>query len=357
MRADAWPSQSASAEPAATDPAGPAVAGAGAPSVVVAVLTYRRPDDLAELLPLLQGEAAQAESAGSAVHAGAGRASRVEVLVVDNDPGAGARDQVAGLAAEPSAGSGTGRVRYVHEPRAGIAAARNRALDEAGGFDVLVFVDDDERPLEGWLGLLLATHAEHGGCGVVGPVVSDFEVRLDDWVVMGGFFDRRRLPTGTRTDIAATNNLLLDVAAVRRAAVRFDERLGLSGGSDTLFTRRLVAAEGPLVWCDEAVVTDVVPAARTTRSWVLRRQLRSGNSWSRTALMLAGSPAERLALRVRYTALGGARLGAGLVRSVLGVVRGDLRDRAGGRKTAARGLGMLLGAWGYGYVEYRRPAS
>jgi len=70
--------------------------------------------------------------------------------------------------------------------------------------------------------------------------------------------------------------------------------------------------------------------------------------------MLAGSPAARLALRLRYTALGGARLGAGLARSALGVVRGDLRDRAAGRKTAARGLGMLLGAWGYGYVEYRR---
>ena len=339
MRADAWPSNAA--QPASV---------AGAPSVVVAVLTYRRPDDLAAVLPLLDAEAAGAEGAGGAA---AGRASRVGVLVVDNDPDAGARGQVTALAAE----LGTDRVRYVHEPRSGIAAARNRALDEAGDHDVLVFVDDDERPCEGWLGLLLATHAEHGGCGVVGPVVSDFEVPLDDWVARGGFFDRRRLPTGTTTGVAATNNLLLDVAAVRRAGVRFDERLGLSGGSDTLFTRRLVAAEGPLVWCDEAVVTDVVPAARTTRTWVLRRQLRSGNSWSRTELMLAGSPAERLALRARYTALGGARLGGGLARSALGVVRRDLRDRAAGRKTAARGLGMLLGAWGYGYVEYRRTSG
>ena len=336
MRADASPSNAVQA-----------ARGAEAPSVVVAVLTYRRPDDLAAVLPLLGAEATAAEGAPDAA---AGRASRVEVLVVDNDPDAGARDQVAAVAAELPAQ----RVRYVHEPRAGIAAARNRALDETGDHDVLVFVDDDERPREGWLGLLLATHAGHGGCGVVGPVVSDFEVPLEDWVVMGGFFDRRRLPTGTTTDVAATNNLLLDVAAVRRAGVRFDERLGLAGGSDTLFTRRLAAAEGPLVWCDEAVVTDVVPAARATRSWVLRRHFRSGNSWSRTSLMLAGSPVPRLALRLRYTALGGARLGAGLLRSGLGVVRRDLRDRAAGRKTAARGLGMLLGAWGYGYVEYRR---
>jgi succinoglycan biosynthesis protein ExoM len=337
MRADAAPSAAAGADE-----------GTASPSVVVAVLTYRRPEDLAAVLPLLDTEAAAAEGAP-----GGGRASRVDVLVVDNDPDAGARDQVARLAT----GLGTRRVRYVHEPRSGIAAARNRALDEAGEHDVLVFVDDDERPCEGWLGLLLATHTEHGGCGVVGPVVSDFAVRLDDWVVMGGFFDRRRMPTGTPVDVAATNNLLLDLAAVRRAGVRFDERLGLSGGSDTLFTRRLVAAEGTLVWCDEAVVTDVVPAERTTRSWVLRRQLRSGNSWSRTALMLAGSRTERLRLRLTLTALGGVRLAGGLARTATGVVKGDLRHRAAGRKTAARGLGMLLGAWGYGYVEYRRPAT
>jgi len=312
MRADAWPSQSASAEPAA---------GTVALSVVVAVLTYRRPDDLAELLPLLQAEAAHVEGAPEAA---AGRASRVEVLVVDNDPGAGARDQVAALAAEPAAGSGASRVRYVHEPRAGIAAARNRALDEAGGFDVLVFVDDDERPLEGWLGLLLATHAEHDGCGVVGPVVSDFEVRLEDWVVMGGFFDRRRLPTGTRTDVAATNNLLLDVVAGRwcgatRPSSPTSSRpparrgAGCCGGSSAAATRG-------------AAPRSCSPARRP-RGW------RCGSG---------------------TTALGGGRLSAGLVRSVLGVVRGGLRDRAAGRKTAARGLGMLLGAWGYGYVEYRR---
>ena len=35
--------------------------------------------------------------------------------------------------------------------------------------------------------------------------------------------------------------------------------------------RRLHAAGYAMIWCDEAVVTDVVPVARLTREWVLRR--------------------------------------------------------------------------------------
>ena len=100
--------------------------------VLVAVLTYRRPGDLADLLPLL---AAQRRSV-------AGR--KVELLVVDNDPEGGAAGQVAAAAAT------WGGLAYAHEPRPGIAAARNRALDEAAEHDVLVFLDDDERPSPGW---------------------------------------------------------------------------------------------------------------------------------------------------------------------------------------------------------------
>ena len=118
-----------------------------------------------------------------------------------------------------------------------------------------------------------------------------------------------------------------------------------------------MAAAGPLVWCDEAVVTDVVPAARATRSWVLRRQLRSGNSWSRVELALHRSGAARTRARAGLAACGALRAAAGAARWLAGLLGGDLARRAGGLRTLARGTGMLLGAAGYTVVEYRRPSA
>ncbi|MEZ0164112.1 glycosyltransferase family 2 protein [Kineococcus sp. LSe6-4] len=326
-------------------------AAAGDLRVVVAVLTYRRPDDLAALLPRLRAQAA---------------ASRppAEVLVVDNDPAAGARELVERVAATPGA-----PLRHVHEARPGIAAARNRALAHAdrptgpgaGPADLLVFLDDDERPADGWLDALLAEHRRSGAAGVVGPVVSRFQTPLDPWITAGGFFERRRLPTGTPVQVAATNNLLLDLRALRAAGVdlpaAFDERFGLSGGSDTLFTRSLTTAGLRLLWCDEALVTDVVPAARASREWVLRRALRSGNSWSRTSLALAGGPGDRWRARVRLTAAGALRAAAGGAGAAAGRLLGRPRWHARGARAAARGLGMAGGAWGWTYAEYARPAA
>lgn len=307
----------------------------GRPDVVtIGVLTFRRPDDLAAALPMLLDQAADA--------AGPGRG--VEVLVVDNDATGSARTVVEAV--------GSPLVRYVVEPTPGIAAARNRVLDEAAASRFVVFIDDDERPHPGWLRALLDTQERTGAVAVAGAVVSDFAEEPGAWVQAGDFFRRRRLPTGTVIDVAATNNLLLDVPAV--GAARFDPGFGLSGGSDTLFTRRLSAAGGRLVWCDEAVVTDHVPASRVSRRWVLQRAFRSGNSASRVDVVLASGTVRRTTVRTRAVARGLPRLGGGLGRWLLGSVTRSAAHRAGGLRTAARGAGMVTGALGIVYSEYRR---
>jgi hypothetical protein len=272
----------------------------------------------------------------------------VEILVVDNDP--------EGSARPIAEGTGSARVRYVLEPAPGIASARNRVLDEAADSACVVFIDDDERPHAGWLAGLLETWQSFGADAVAGPVVSSFSGRLDPWVQAGGFFQRARVPTGTPLTVAATNNLLLDVAAVRRTGVRFDPGFGLSGGSDSLFTRQLTRAGVRMVWCDEAVVTDVVPAARMTRAWVLRRRFRFGNATTRIQLVLAPSARAQLLARASAVGSGSARLAAGAARWLLGALTGSVVHRARGLKTAARGAGMLAGVTGTVYLEYGRGA-
>lgn len=309
--------------------------GAAAEHVVVAVLTFKRPDDLAELLPAL---IAQADA----------RPERVEVLVVDNDPDAGARPCVA---------AHQGAVRYVHEPVPGIAAARNRALDEAGTADVLVFVDDDERPSERWLSTMLEHRRRTEVVAVVGPVVSEFVGEPSHWVAAGDFFRRRRMPTGTAVSVAATNNLLLDLAWIKAQGLRFDERFGISGGEDTLFTRRIAELGGVMEWNDEALVVDRVPAARLTAKWVLQRAFSSGNGWSCVALHLTRTPAQARRERAVLTGRGSVRLVGGLLRAAFGVLVRSAENQAKGLRTATRGLGMITGAWGFAYAEYRRRAN
>jgi cellulose synthase/poly-beta-1,6-N-acetylglucosamine synthase-like glycosyltransferase len=305
---------------------------AGSDSVIVAVLTYRRPDDLAAIVPVLIEQAASVPL-------------EVRVLVVDNDPEGSAKEYVTAL---------TGPVHYVHEPTPGIAAARNRAIDEAATDDVLVFIDDDELPVPGWLEHLLQTRARTGADAVIGPVESVFSGELDPWIAAGGFFTRRRLATGTPVTVAATNNMLLDLATVRAQGLRFDPGLGLIGGEDALFTRQLSSNGGRMVWCAEAMVHDMVPAGRMTRSWVLKRAFRMGGSASRAELLVATTLRQRLTTQVRQLLLGLSRLGAGLVRLSAGTLGRSQALRAAGARNCARGLGLIAGVFGFVYAEYRR---
>ncbi len=307
--------------------------------VRIAVLTYRRPGDIAATLPRL---AAQAES----VTRGAVSA---DIVVVDNDPDGSARAFVEAFAA-----SARVPVRYENEVTPGISAGRNRALDTADGIDLLVFIDDDERPSERWLALLLESWLEHRSAAVVGPVVSEYETEPDAWVQAGRFFDRRRLPSGTKLSVAATNNLLLDLRQIRTHDLRFDPRFGLTGGGDTMFTRTLHRRGGELVWCDEAIVVDVVPAGRVTRDWVLKRAFRSGSSWSVTSVELAGSTRDKTLVRAQLTGRGAVRVVGGAARFAAGTLTRSQRLQARGRRTLARGAGMVSGAWGHVYAEYKR---
>lgn len=303
---------------------------------VIAVLTYQRPDDLVGILDELV-----AHVADSSVEA--------SILVVDNDE-------------QPTAATTAARyrdlgVRYVHEPRPGIASARNRAFDESTDRRVLVFIDDDERPQPGWLSSLVETWEQFQPAAVVGPVISSFDGPVDPWIEAGGFFRRRRLPTGTPVEVAATNNLLLDLDVVRKHGLRFDDRFGISGGSDTVFTRQLDASGEVMLWCDEAIVTDVVPPVRLTRAWVLRRAERMGNSSSRAELATCNTTSRVTRARIRLTARAVARLAFGAARASYGRLLRSPEHHARGSRTLARGRGMLTGAWGSVVVEYGRAGE
>lgn len=301
---------------------------------VVAIATYCRPAALERAL--------QAVLVQVADHPGP-----ASVLVVDNDPDAGARELVERI--------GAGAVAYRHEPSPGIAAARNAALRAADGADVLVFLDDDGLPRDGWLDALVSAWRRWDCAGVAGPALARFEQgEPDPWVLGSGVFDRRTHASGTLVGGASTSNLLLDLARLRALDLTFDERFGLTGGSDTMLTHTLVSRGGELRWCDEAEVYDYHSSDRLTHRWVLRRTRRTSNDWSRVKIALAGSSRRRLAVRGGLVARSGVRLARGLTQLVLGLLASDPHRQGAGATAVASAVGMAGGALGVVISEYGR---
>lgn len=307
--------------------------------LTVGVLTYNRPQGLALVLPRLIEEAASVLDRDDV--------TSTRVLVVDNSPDGNAETTVR------AAGEGAPvPVDYANEVEPGISAGRNRALDECAQDDVLVFIDDDETPGENWLHLLVETFVTHTCDAVTGPVRSVFEEEPVQWVLDDGFFARVRQPTGTRVTLAATNNLLLDLETVRRLGLRFEARMGIIGGGDSDFTWRLTRDGGVIVWCDEAEVSETVPASRSTPRWVFRRNLRNGASWAYALREGQASRRARVLQQLRSTYDGVGRVVVGGARYGVGRVRKDARGQARAVRIVARGAGMLGGAWGFAVREY-----
>lgn len=311
-------------------------------NVVVGMATFRRPELLAGLLPKVLDQIEHA--AGTS-----GMPSQYRVVVVDNDPDESARD-VADAVQDS-------RIRYAPEPRPGISSARNRLLDEAQDADVLVLLDDDETPHAGWLVHLLNTYLEHGADAVSGPVHAVFDGGEDPWVTAGEYYlgqRREGVRTGTVLRRAATNNLLLDMERVRMLGLRFDERFGLTGGEDSLFTGQLTAAGGRIVHCAEAVVDDLVPRDRNTRSFNLARRRAQAATHVRVEQNLATSRGDRAANAARWLIVGSGQLVKGTVLAVAGRVAGDLRRQAQGESRVASGLGVLGGCMGVVSAPYAK---
>ncbi len=298
----------------------------------VCVVSYQRPNGLQRLLGGLQ----QLLLPEPAVE--------VRVVVVDNDPEASAREICHAAQSWLSL-----PLTYLVEKRRGIPQARNTALAVAlEGADFVAFINDDAVPDPHWLVELCRIQASRGANAVTGPCLSVFEQPPPRWIERGGFFERPRHTTGQRIEFARAGNVLIATRALAGMAHLFDERMALTGSSDTEFFRRFAGSGNRIVWADGAVVHEWVPPTRAKLGWILKRGFRVGTSETFIDRTICQPP-----LRVRRVGVHGVWCCAkGIALAVLGIARG----RAGvvrGLRFAAMGLGRLAGLAGYRYPETR----
>jgi len=225
--------------------------------ITVCICTYKRADLLKSLLGDLQNQ----QTDGLFTYS---------ILVVDNDHQRSAEAVVNEIASRSSIS-----LDYQVEPGQNISLARNKAVEHARG-DFLVFIDDDESPIQVWLLTLFEACIKHNVDGVLGPVHPRYAEPPPKWVVDGKFYDRPTYPTGLVIDWrkGRTGNTFLkrDVFAGMEEPFRPQFRTG----EDQDFFRRVIEKGFVFIWCNEAVAYETVPASRWDRSFLLKRALLRG---------------------------------------------------------------------------------
>jgi len=230
------------------------------PLISVCVCTFKRPRLLANLLTELGRKITQGNFSYS-------------IIVVDNDSTESARAIVESFRTRLPV-----PVEYDVEPVQNISLARNRAVARARS-DMVAFIDDDELPTEDWLLKLYMALCRSGADGVLGPVISVFEVVPPKWVLTARVFERPLRPAGevVHWTQGRTGNVLLRHSVLDEVEGPFRRECG-SGGEDQDFFKRAIDKGRVFVWCQQASVNETVPSHRLRRSFQLRKALLRGKA-------------------------------------------------------------------------------
>ncbi|BCX89348.1 glucosyl-dolichyl phosphate glucuronosyltransferase [Methylomarinovum tepidoasis] len=240
--------------------------------ISVIICTHNRGDILGDTLASLVPAVGEAEANGVAV----------ELILIDNHSSDSTGEIGKCFAADHA------WARYVFEPETGLSYARNRGIQEARG-DILAFADDDVFFDSSWLKALAEAFCTHPDAGCVGgKTIPLFESGEPLWlhehllymygVTNSGdaicWFEPPKHPYGV--NMAFRRHLFERVGL-------FDPRLGRIGksllsGEEADFFKRVYAAGYKVLYTPFAVLWHRIPAARTEKSWVLRRSYWQGIS-------------------------------------------------------------------------------
>ena len=305
-------------------------------NISVCIATYRRPERLRALLDDLVTQ----------------QLPPFEIVVVDNDSAASAREIV-----EERQRRGTQcPLHYDLQTEKNISLTRNRTVAIASG-DWLAFIDDDERAPAAWLRQLADAADRNAADGVLGPVVPVVPAAAPAWIRRGHFYSWARMPTGAVVppNRLRFGNVLLSARWLRTHGAPFDPAYGLTGGEDGDLLTRLVDSGARLVWCDEAIVTEPVQAARLSLRWLLRRALRGGQDFARhTFAGRYGRPTT--ASRLQFVTRAIAQLALAVLLALVSWPFGRHRAARWLLKAAAN-LGKLTVLVGWHYREYAAPPA
>lgn len=157
-----------------------------------------------------------------------------------------------------------------------ISLTRNIAVYNSN-YDIIVFIDDDEFAKETWLSELYTALKNTKGSVIVGPVKQIFPKNTPNW--RKSFFKKPNYKDLTKVYDGHTGNALIKKDLFNKIGY-FDENLGLTGGEDADFFKRVLASGNTIYWSNKAIVFETVMQNRLSLKWVLKRKIRCSQTCS-----------------------------------------------------------------------------
>lgn len=230
--------------------------------VVICIATYKRKEELRNLLKSIS------VSKGIDV-------SSLSVVVADNAPELGMAKYVS------DNGFFDFDLTVIEVSEKGISYVRNALMNHAIRLKrkYLLFVDDDEYVHENWIYEITSSALRYNADIVSAPVEPIFIQEPPEWIIQGGYFNRRRFSTGEYPGTTRCGNILINLDFVKdeyKCKEFFDLELANTGGEDSLFIEKLHILGARHVWCDEAIVYEIQNPKRINETWLLNRFFQIG---------------------------------------------------------------------------------